>query len=41
MTPVIAVQDDSARLVAGHDDDLVLEQHSQPERINVERSRLG
>ena len=37
---VIAVQDDPARLVPGHDDDLVLEQDRQPERIDVKRPRL-
>ncbi len=37
---VIAVQDDSARLVPGHDDDLILEQDRQPERIDVKRPRL-
>jgi len=38
VAPVIAVQYDPSRLVSDYDDDLIFEQHRQPERIGVERS---
>lgn len=41
VAPVIAVQYNPSRLVSDHDDDLIFEQHRQPERIGVERPRLG